>query len=120
MDVGINLFKYNVRIRIVIYISCWVFCFIVLFCVLCKCVLCACNQVSSQLQITNISYHTISMELLAFVIDLIISVHPKHLGPSIALNLCLKMALSNNSTNTDCCEAVLGKCNVMGQTSQLW
>jgi hypothetical protein len=35
------------------------------------------------------------------------------------INLCLKIALSNNSTGTDCCEAVLRKCNVMGQTSQL-
>jgi hypothetical protein len=34
-------------------------------------------------------------------------------------NLCLKMALSTNSTDTDFCEAVLGKSNVMGQTSQL-
>jgi len=35
------------------------------------------------------------------------------------INLCLKMALSANSTDTDCCEAVLKKRNKMGQTSQL-
>ena len=34
-------------------------------------------------------------------------------------SLCLKIALSTKGTDTDCCEAVLGKCNVMGQTSQL-
>ena len=39
----------------------WVFCFIVLCCVLfaCKCVLCYCHWVSTQLQLTNI-YHTIN------------------------------------------------------------
>ena len=35
------------------------------------------------------------------------------------INLCLKMALNNNNADTDCCEAVLRKCNVKGQTLQL-
>ena len=35
-----------------------------------------------------------------------------------AINLCLEMALSTNSTDSDCCVAVLWNCNVMGQTSQ--
>jgi hypothetical protein len=38
----------------------WVFCLIVLFCVLfvCRCVLYYCHQVSTQLHLTNISYRT--------------------------------------------------------------
>jgi hypothetical protein len=45
-------------ILIVMYIIFCVFCFIVLFCVLfvCKCVLYYCHRVSTQSQLTNISY----------------------------------------------------------------
>jgi len=43
------------------YVLFCVFCFIVLFCLLyvCKCVLYYCRRVSTQLQLTNISYHII-------------------------------------------------------------
>ena len=46
-------------IIIVMYVLFWVFCFIVLFCVLlvCKCVLYYCHLVSTQLQLTNITNH---------------------------------------------------------------
>ena len=49
-----------VCILIVIYVKFWIICFIVLFCVLflCKCVLHYCLRVLTQLQLTNISYHT--------------------------------------------------------------
>jgi len=45
-------------ILIVMYVPFWVFCFIVLFCVLfvCKCVLYYFHQVSTHLQLTNTSY----------------------------------------------------------------
>jgi len=51
----------------VMYVLFCTFCFIVLFCVLfvCKCVLYYCHGVSTQLQLTNISYH---VSLLLYVI----------------------------------------------------
>ena len=44
------------------YVPFWVLCFIVLFCVLffVKCVLYYCHRVSTQLLLTNISYHIVS------------------------------------------------------------
>jgi len=49
-------------VLIVTYVLFCVFCFIVLFCILfvCKCVLYYCQRVSTQLHLTNISYHIIS------------------------------------------------------------
>jgi len=47
------------------YVLFCVFCFIVFFCVLfvCKCVLYYRHRVSTQLQLTNISYHKIMLLL---------------------------------------------------------
>jgi len=63
-------------ILIVMYIPFWVFCFIVLLCVLfcvCKCVLFYCHRVSTQLQLTHISYNfhcpTVQMAMLEFLHD---------------------------------------------------
>ena len=51
-------------ILIVMYVPFCVFCFIVSFCVLsvCKCVLYCCHRVSTQLQLTNISYRITSYQ----------------------------------------------------------
>jgi len=54
-------------ILIVMYVPFWVFCFTVLFCVLLvsKCVLYYCHQVSTPMQLTNISsyHHTENLSL---------------------------------------------------------
>jgi len=64
------LHKYVLCIFIVMLVPFWVFCFIVLFCLLfvCKCVLYYCHRVSTQLQFTNVSYRIISNGLRYTVI----------------------------------------------------
>jgi len=53
-------------ILIATYVLFWVFCFIVLICVLfvCKCVLYYCHRVSTQLHLTNLSYHIIPYHII--------------------------------------------------------
>jgi hypothetical protein len=52
------VFLLRLRILIVTCVPFWLFCFIVLYVLfVCKCVLCYCHRVSTQLQLTNISYH---------------------------------------------------------------
>jgi hypothetical protein len=60
----------------VMYVPSWIFCLIVLFCVLfvCKCVLYYCHRVLTQLQLINISY--ISYHIISYNISYhIISYH---------------------------------------------
>jgi hypothetical protein len=91
MVVSIYLYKYNVCILIGTYLMSLVFFFIVLFCLLpvCKCVLYTCNLVSSQLQLTNITYH------INGIID--IRNRFKSFGPSMAL--WSKESLTESSTS---------------------
>ena len=71
------------------YVPFWVFCFIVLFCVLfvCKCVLYYCHRVTTQLQLTNISYHII-YHITSYQLPLLISspVYRDYKNPHLDLN----------------------------------
>jgi len=66
----------------------WVFCFLVLFCVLfvCKCVLYYCHRVSTQLQLTNMSYYVISTRLLDSHASLPIDKWQHPTNPSLEAN----------------------------------
>ena len=72
-------------ILIVMYVPFWVFYFIVLFCVLfvCKCVLYYCHRVSTQLQLTNISYSAPAYEFFRLC--------------DLALGICVPFAMCNVS-----------------------
>jgi hypothetical protein len=63
------------------YVIFCAFCIIVLFFVLfvCKCVLYYCHRVSTQLQLTNILYHIIS--LVFFTLDFATDLHSVGTGP---------------------------------------
>ena len=73
------------------YVPLCVFCFIVLFCVffVCKCVLYYCHRVSTQLQLTNISYPIIYRIIIVHCINNFYGKHwarlsqncPDHPGP---------------------------------------
>ena len=56
-------------ILIVMYVTFWVFCFIVLFCVLfvCTCVLYYCHRVSTQLQLTNTTTKALLCSLTSYI-----------------------------------------------------
>jgi len=64
----------SLRILIVMYVPFWVFCFIVLFCVLfvCKCVLYYCHRVLTQLHLINISYVIFDLGSLAICLMTVI------------------------------------------------
>ena len=103
--VGINLYKHILCVIIVMYVPFWLICFIVLFCALfvCKCVFYSCSQVSPQLQLTNLSCHIISIELLAFVNDLILSACLWHLGrDKVQQNRVPVISLESSSMKSFC------------------
>ena len=64
----------SLRILIVMYVTFLVLLFIVLFCVLVvrKCVMYYYHRVSTQMQLTNISYHIVSYHVISYIISYII------------------------------------------------
>ena len=76
--IAVYLFT-SLSILIVMYVPSWEFCLIVLFCVLfvCKCVLHYSLRVSTQLQLTNISYHIISYHITSY--HIIYRIVPYHI-----------------------------------------
>jgi hypothetical protein len=64
------------HILIVMYVPFWVFCFIVLFCVLfvCKCLLYNCHQESTQLQLTIVSIYQYVLTDYLLILICIVSI----------------------------------------------
>ena len=89
------------------YVPFCVFCYIVLFCVLfvCKCALYYYHRVSTQLQLTNISYHIVSCRIVSYRIvsyhiSYIISYHI--VSCHISYRILYHISMANSFTNLWC------------------